>query len=255
MQSALYFFKTREEIGPGWLLDRCEGLPVPVAMVTIDAATEFPMGIQCQGVVFVGLPLPHEIFATKDPVVRAQQIFIRTLVGLQVPYLGIGVGAQLLATAMLGQSGEIRREMVGASEIALTEEGRRDELFGGGPAKIPVVRWPSPTLSLPQRAVLLAGTPDAPDAFRLGECAWAIGPHLEVTPQGFADWLDTFGDDDPLLGHANGPALIAAVTQQQDPQQDAAYAVMNRFIARMLRFKHDQPPITPLQKSPHGPAL
>lgn len=250
MESALFFFKQHREIGPGWLLDRCEGLAVPVKMLVFGPDTELPLGIQCRGVVIVGLPLPHTAFATKDAALREQQVFVRTLVGLAVPYLGIGYGAQLLATSLLGQARDPTDPDLGPGTMELTADGMVDPLFGGLPRQVPVIRWPAPRLTLPKRAVLLAGTDDRPDAFRLGDCAWALSPHPEVTAAGFGDWLA-----DPahagLVGHHDATALRAAADQQQDAQRDAAHRIMDHFLSRVDAFLHDVPPID-VSKPPPG---
>jgi len=252
MQSSLYLFKQRKEIGPGWLLDPCDDLTVPVLMRVLEPDTELPLAIQCRGVVIVGLGLPHPAFTAKDPILRKQQIFVRTLIGLAVPYLGIGYGAQLLATALLGKTREPGDNDLGADTMVLTADGALDPLFGGLPRQIPVVRWPAPRLTLPQRATLLAGTADRPDAFRQGECAWALSPHPEVTANGFGDWLADPAHAD-FISTRDPAALHAAVEQQQDSQRDAAVRLMNHFLSRVDSFFHDQPPIDIHQPPPGLP--
>lgn len=250
-ETALYIFKQRKEIGPGWFLDRCEGLRVPVKMRVIAPELDYPMGIQCKGVVAVGIPQPASVFAEKDNALRNQQIFVRTLVGLAVPFLGIGYGAQLLATALLGQANDPGHDDLGADSMALTPEGSLDPLFGGVPAQVPVVRWPAPRMTLPpKKCTLLAGTPDRPDAFRMGECAWGLLPHAEVTPPGFADWLADPASAD-LLADRDPAALQAAVDAQQAPQRDAAHRIMDHFLQRVDAFRHDEPPID-VHKPPPG---
>lgn len=252
MQSALYIFKSRKETGPGWLLDRCEGLSLPVEVRVFEPGAELPLGVQCRGVVIVGLPLPASAFTTMNAAVREQQVFVRTLVGLAVPFMGIGYGAQLLATALLGKTQDTVDDSLGAATMALTADGRLDALFGGVPGDVPVVRWPAPRLSLPRRAKLLAGTAEQPDAFRLGECAWALFPHPEVTASGFGDWLADPAHA-PLLDPRDPTALRAAVEQQQDAQQDAAHRIMDNFLSRVDAFGHDVPPIDIHQPPPGLP--
>ncbi len=252
METALYVFKQTKEIGPGWLLDRCEGLTVPVKMRIFGPDTELPLGIQCRGVVVVGLPLPRASFEGKNPALREQQIFVRTLVGLAVPYLGIGYGAQLLATALLGKAQDPADAPLGAATMTLTGDGQLDPLFGGVANPVPVVRWPAPVMTLPKRARLLAGTPQAPDAFAQGECAWALTPHVEVTAPGFSDWLAAPAHA-ALLANRDPAALQAAVEAQQAPQREAAYRIMDHFLTRVDVFQHDEPPIDVHQKPPGLP--
>jgi GMP synthase-like glutamine amidotransferase len=277
MESALYIFKQRKEIGPGWLLDRCEGLTVPVKMRVFGPDVDLPLATQCRGVVIVGLPLPaaafatkaaafatkdpafatkDPAFATKDPALRDQQIFVRTLVGLAVPLLGIGYGAQLLATSLLGQARDPSDPALGPATMDLTADGMVDPLFDGLPRQVPVIRWPAPRLTLPKRAVVLAGTEDRPDAFRLGDCAWALSPHPEVTANGFGDWLadpahaDLVARKDSTT-RQDPAALRAAADQQQKAQREAAHRIMDNFLSRVNAFLHDVPPID-VHKPPPG---
>jgi len=250
MESALYVFKQRKDIGPGWLLDRCEGLAVPVIMRVFGPDTDLPLAIACRGVVIVGLPLPAAAFETKAPDLRKQQIFVRTLVGLAVPVLGIGYGAQLLATSLLGPVQAPSDTDLSVGTMTLTPEGMLDPLFGGVGGQVPVIRWPAGHLTLPTRAVRLAGTEDRPDAFRLGECAWGISPHPEVTASGFGDWLADPTNAD-LVAASDTAALRDAAGQQQPAQREAAYRIMDHFLTRVDSFLHDIPPID-VHKPPPG---
>ncbi len=248
MESALFIFKRSKDIGPGWLLDRCQSLTVPVKVRLLDSEVELPMGIACRGVVVVGLPLDRAALESKSPALRQQRVFVRTLVGLAVPYLGVGYGAQLLSTAMLGEPGEPDGSL-GASNMELTADGSLSPLFAGIESPVPVVRWPGPRISLPRRARLLAGSTERPDAFVLGEQAWGLLPHLEVTPPGFSDWLGDPRHSHLLAAPPGEPggvspeALREAVDAQAEAQRNAAYRLMDSFLSRVDLFRHDEPPI------------
>lgn len=248
METALYLFKRQKEIGPGWLLDRCEDLTVNVRLQTLGPEVALPMGIQCRGVVIVGLPLPPDAVTKRDPAVREQQIFVRSLVALAVPFLGIGYGAQLLTTALLGKVLPQQDDRIGAATLSLTDEGRVDPLLSEAPS-VPVIRWPTHRLELPPRAVLLSGPPNRPDAFRLGDCAWAVLPHPEVTARGFSDWL--CGAHADLVSTLDTAALKAAADSQQDAQRAAAHRLMDRFLFRVNAFHHAKTPLEELEGSPH----
>ena len=196
--------------------------------------------------IVVGRPLPREELDPRAPAIREQRIFVRTLVGLAVPYLGIGYGAQLLASAMLGQLVEPPAKKLGAGEMKLTAAARTDKLLSGEPDSLPVVRWPAPSFSLPERAVLLAGTSESPDAFRLGECAWGVLPHVEVTPEGFGDWVT-----ETAIDGANPEVLVTELNRVREPRQQLAYRIMDRYLDRVTSFCHDEPPLVQLED--HSP--
>lgn len=121
---------------------------------------------------------------------------IRALLGAAVedgtPTLAICLGAQLL-TQRAG--GRVARDAVGGPEIGVCELQLRpaasdDPLLGGLPDTVPCLQWHSDAVAdLPPGATLLAGSAAFPhQAFRLGQRAWAIQWHPEVTAATAASW-------------------------------------------------------------------
>jgi GMP synthase-like glutamine amidotransferase len=114
----------------------------------------------------------------------------------RVPTVGICLGAQLLAVVAGGrvERGTAGLE-VGVVAVALHPAAADDALFG------PLAAWPGPAVMvphfhhdavtmLPPGAVLLASGERYPhQAYRLGEAAWGLQYHPEVTAAGFAEWL------------------------------------------------------------------
>ncbi|HEY6795458.1 MAG TPA: type 1 glutamine amidotransferase [Kineosporiaceae bacterium] len=114
----------------------------------------------------------------------------------QVPTVGICLGAQLLAVATGGrvERGAAGLE-VGVVPMALRAAARRDPLLGvvaarsGTDPAVPHFHRDAVTV-LPPGAVLLATGERYPhQAYRLGDCAWGLQYHPEVTAADFAGWL------------------------------------------------------------------
>lgn len=113
-----------------------------------------------------------------------------------LPVLGICLGAQLLA---LATGGSVRRGVadleVGLTEIVYLPEAATDRLLGPVMARFGartrVAQWHQDAIeTLPPGAVLLAGGQRYPhQAFRLGEAAWGLQYHPEVTGPDFERWL------------------------------------------------------------------
>ncbi|GLJ80044.1 glutamine amidotransferase [Microbacterium imperiale] len=106
---------------------------------------------------------------------------------------GIGV-----ATEHLG--GEISRdypEETGPTEVALTDEGRTDPLFGGLPPTFAALTaHKEGTRTLPADAVLLATNPDCPvQAYRVGTRLYATQFHPEPTPRDFTERMTVYRND------------------------------------------------------------
>jgi GMP synthase-like glutamine amidotransferase len=110
-----------------------------------------------------------------------------------VPLLGICLGAQMLALAAGGrvEPGAAGIE-AGLSTIRPTEAAVGDRLMDA----LPLHGYPGPQghhdsiVELPPGAVLLAtGDIYRHQAFRLGEAAWAVQYHPEVTADDFEGWM------------------------------------------------------------------
>jgi GMP synthase-like glutamine amidotransferase len=123
-------------------------------------------------------------------------------VASSVPLLGICLGAQLLALAC---GGAVRRGMngpeLGVLDLDVHPAAAGDPLFAGLASPSPVVQWHWEEIwALPAGATLMAGSRTyANQVFRVGDCAWGVQGHPEVTAQIAAEW-----------GREDSPLLIAA---------------------------------------------
>lgn len=122
---------------------------------------------------------------------RGERDLIRTAVTAGVPFLGICLGAQLLATAC---GGEVRPARggpeLGVHPVALQAGATDDLLLGGLGASLDVVQWHhDEVLELPLGATLLASSVACPvQAFRLGARAWGLQFHIEATAEVVTGW-------------------------------------------------------------------
>ena len=116
-----------------------------------------------------------------------------------MPTFGICLGAELLA---LGCGGEVRRGLAGPElgvlGVDLDPAAADDPVFGALRGRSRVVQWHWEEIaSLPEGAVRLASSPAYPhQAFRVGEAAWGVQGHPEVTGDIAAAWAR---EDSPLL--------------------------------------------------------
>jgi GMP synthase (glutamine-hydrolysing) len=115
---------------------------------------------------------------------------IREAVEKEVPYLGLCLGGQLLASAMGAQVKKHTNASIGFYEVQFTAEGEKDPLFKGLPGHQQVIHWHEDTFDIPDGAVQLATNPHtANQTFRYGRHAYGTQFHIELTPAMLDVWL------------------------------------------------------------------
>ena len=133
-----------------------------------------------------------------------------------VPTLGICLGAQLLAHATGGQvevgAGGVE---AGVVQVTVREDAADDALLADlpGPFPMPTMHGDA-VVALPPAARWLASSPAYPhQAFRLGERAWGLQFHPEISPATYRAWTEVYRDldsADAVRARAGEAALEAA---------------------------------------------
>ena len=152
------------------------------------------------------------------PWLAGEKTAIREAVHSGLPYFGVCLGSQLLASALGARVYRGAAPELGVNPVLLTEAARRDPVFRGFPSDVEAFEWHSDTFELPQGAVLLARSPRYENqAYRVGRVAYAIQCHLEPTLEDVATGL--------LPGHrcstrsrnatASGPSTASSPTTRR----------------------------------------
>jgi GMP synthase (glutamine-hydrolysing) len=124
------------------------------------------------------------------PWLREENFFLERLLDLQTPVLGICLGAQLLAKAAHASVHPASEFEIGWYPVELTEAADDDPLLGGLPQSFDAFQWHYYTYDLPACAVELARSRICTQAFRLGQSAWGVQFHPEVTLPQVQGWVD-----------------------------------------------------------------
>lgn len=149
-----------------------------------------------------------------------------------LPTLGVCLGGQMLARAAGGEVGPAPRAEWGWSEVELTGEAAGDALFGDQPRKLQVFQWHSYSFGLPPGATPLATSPVCLQGFRVGECAWGLQWHPEVTAESVLLWGREYPPDPggtPVAVDLD--ALQADVAQRIASTNADGRALCARFLA------------------------
>jgi GMP synthase-like glutamine amidotransferase len=158
----------------------------------------------------------------------------------RMSFLGVCLGHQLLGAALGGRVGPMAAPEVGVLEVELTEAGRLDPLLGGGPPRFSALQWHGAEVAEPPPgAVVLARSPlCAVQAMRVGDRAFGVQYHVELTPDTVGEWGEVpayAAALDATLGPGGLPRLAAAAAAAMPPFNRDARRLYDRFIALARR--------------------
>jgi len=162
------------------------------------------------------------------PWLRDEDVFIRGLLAGRVPLLGVCLGIQLIAKA----GGAPVYPLAGGPEIGwlpveLTDAAADDPVFGGLPTRFDAFGWHYYTYDLPTGAGELARSARCNQAYRLGETAWGIQFHAEVTLQTVYSWL---ADEDDFPTDVDRDVLQAETEERIGKWNDFGRSLCGAFI-------------------------
>lgn len=152
--------------------------------------TPLPRPLDAYGGVLVFGGAMHADQDKNHPWLREENLFLQRLLDLHIPVLGICLGAQLIAKAAHASVRPAESSEIGWYPVELTEDAADDPLLGGLPQRFDSFQWHHYTYDVPAGAVELARSENCTQAFRLGDSAWGVQFHPEVTFEQIESWAD-----------------------------------------------------------------
>ncbi|MDD2270645.1 MAG: type 1 glutamine amidotransferase [Desulfuromonadaceae bacterium] len=181
----LQIIQNDPEVPPGNIIDH---LTVPYAINRPYSGERLPEADQISALIVLGGAMGANDDA-RFPFLSDVKELIRQVVAQQIPYLGICLGGQLLAAALGAEVISNRWEEQGTLDVVLTEAGKTDPFFNGIAETFNTFQWHHDSFDLPAGCVLLASSDACPhQAFRVGESAWGLQFHPEVTEKIIRAW-------------------------------------------------------------------
>lgn len=131
----------------------------------------------------------------KFPFLAAENSLIKRCIELRKPYLGICLGAQLLAKALGAKVYPNKIKEIGFYEIQPTEHTNNDPLLSGLPDALEVFQWHGDTFDLPDGTKLLATSEVCVNQAFSYDNAYGIQFHLETTPEMISEWSNLYKEE------------------------------------------------------------
>jgi len=158
------------------------------------------------------------------PWLRDEQLFLQRLLDLHMPLLGVCLGSQLIAKAAHAPVGALETPEVGWIDIELTEEAADDPVFSALPERFSAFQWHFYGFDVPAGAVELARSDGCAQAFRLGEVAWGVQFHPEITRPILETWL---AEADEIAG---AEEFLAAFDERAEEWQALGAQLCGSFV-------------------------
>lgn len=204
----------------------------------VDLYKEVPLQLpldEASGLIALGGPMNVDE-VDRYPSLKKDLQWIAQALMIDLPFLGICLGSQLLAKALGARVYPNRVKEIGWYPLELLPAAADDPLFAQTSMRT-TFQWHGDTFDLPSDTVHLARSPLCENqAFRYGSNAFGLQFHIEMTAGMIDDWLTEPGNCRELakLDYID-PQIIRAKTPQELPRLQAwAADVFGRF-ATMCR--------------------
>jgi GMP synthase (glutamine-hydrolysing) len=171
---------------------------------------------------------------TGHPWLAAEKQWIAAVVRAGVPYLGVCLGAQLLAASLGAEVRTGDTPEVGVLPVDVTGPGRDDPVFGVLGGQFPALQWHGDTFAIPAGAVHLGRSAAYPNqAFRFGRAAYGVQFHVEVTDSMLSEWRRVPAyqrSAEAVLGPGGFQHLAAAFAAARDSMARSASGLFNAWL-------------------------
>jgi len=223
-----------ESEGPGLLAQALDERRLPVRLVRADRGESVPRAAEgAAAVIILGGPMGvHE--EDRFPHLRDEILLASDALRLEVPILGVCLGAQVLAAAAGARVYRGPAQEIGWFPTTLTAAGRADPILGLLPGEAMVFHWHGDTFDPPPGATLLASSRlYEQQAFRLSPRAWGVQFHPEITEAMVDDWAGRAREDEAAaFGGAEGAARMRDDARRHVPALARRVAALGRaFLA------------------------
>ena len=230
-----------EREGPGLLAAAAADRGWPLRLCRAWAGDPLPAADLAEAIVVVlGGPMGvADLDEPAHPWLAPTVELLRRRLALDLPSLGICLGAQLLATAgggtaiplELGDPPRILRE-VGFGAVTFTATAAQEPVLAGLAASQLVLHWHGDRVVLPPDATLLGSSLScAEQFFRLGPRGYGLQFHAEVTAAMLERWID---EDADFVRSALGPQGAGRIRADARRWLKAATPAWARLIGNLL---------------------
>jgi GMP synthase-like glutamine amidotransferase len=232
MKKEILIIKNSTSEGPALLEELLIERNIAYQMVDLDQGELFPEVNDFGAVVVLGGP---DSANDQDEKMIRELLRIGQVLTAQIPYLGICLGLQTLVKAAGGKVIKSPVKEVGFKApdgtfftVELTEQGKSDPLFNGLKSTLNVFHLHGETVELTKDMILLGKGKFCPNqVVKIGDNAYGIQCHFELTPDMFEAWIT----EDPDLLQLDTQSLRADFNSMKTQYRDTGRQLFANFLA------------------------
>lgn len=171
------------------------------------------------------------------PFLTAEMKLIEQALDRGILILGVCLGSQLLAATLGAEVRPAPSPEIGWADVTLTEEAAVDRLFHPVSSPFTAFHWHGDIFEIPDDAVSLASSEmTACQAFRHGNNAYGILPHMEVNDFMVRDWAVS---NQPYLQKAggDGATIIGGIPKHLNDLQHTGRIIFGNWADLATRYK------------------
>lgn len=218
--------------GPGLLERVLTEHEITYDLADLDQGQPFPSPVDYRALVVLGGPDSANDASEK---MQAELAQVKIAVQQGVPFLGICLGMQVLVKAAGGNVVAAAQKEIGFVDatgqpyaVTLTEAGKQDALFAGLSETLGVFQLHGETVELTEDMQLLATGRGCPNqVVKVGERAYGIQSHFELTEP----MLRTWADQDPDLQPLNMVQLLDTFARQRGTYTVTGLTLCRNFLS------------------------
>jgi GMP synthase-like glutamine amidotransferase len=195
--------------GPGEIENWCRDRGHVQTLTRQFSNEALPDPASIDGLVVLGGPMSVND-EQKVPWMRAEKEYIRRVIGLEIPILGICLGAQMIASALDAEVTVNTFKEIGWFDVDAVDDG----VSGCGfrfPRRFTAFHWHGETFALPAGGERIARSVGCENqAFRLGERILALQFHLEITARVVQELVTNCRQDLTVGRYVQGESQLLA---------------------------------------------
>lgn len=205
----------QRDAGPGIFAEAIEAAGAQLDEWTLAERPEPPADPLGYGAVFVLGGAMNVDEEERHGWIREEVALLRELLEREVPLLGLCLGGQMLARAAGAEPRRTVRPEIGWHQVEVTPEGAEDPLFAPLAPAFEAFQWHSYEFPLPDGAIPLARSEVCLQGCRVGERAWALQFHPEVSRTDALHWVDDYEADPDAVRIGIDPAVLGPETEEK----------------------------------------